>query len=1522
MDKKSLLNLLKVGSLVSIEYENGIRLSGRIGSVAEDTFILIGSGNSSQITFNYENLKKISSININYDLVDPFEECPNYTPILYRPFPNPDNGFLKPMGRIQYIKPDGWGFIADVKSQRTLIFNRNELLKDDLYNTPNEELKGTPVFYCIVKAGKKYVAKSVIKPLLIDDAIEFAKQFKKRYKLQAMALCQAIYNQEKRNPKLNQLIEQLEKDQKVYNQRDKWKFEAPIPVDNNAKKIVINNNDSTAELERKNKKDITETGIIVTWSGTWGQIQSKNGNIYSFNQIDIAQEGLILALQKFRDRKAYHQQIPVICSFDEKLKKATFVHQCCSLTDFANTISVKIRTRKLHIAKGLLEIALLQFPAEERLIQLCLQLKEMEEERHFEFDTSENTLLPCGYVLTLPAEKSKLKKGKNADIRFARIKDNYLLQKVLYDPIDFIGLSCLETSISIDQSLVYQIVETDRTSIDGHVYQAKFIIPIKPIEETLALANDLLQEGKYIEAWGISKNILDQQPDNEAARSLMNQCESHKGFVTPTCIDFYSHIHLAEKCFTQGLYQDALFHYKYSFALGLRPELFTRKIMECYNLRISQTSDISQKITLQNEYIQFGKENIERIASNNVDDFNFKLAFYSELCNHKMVITLLENRLLILSRTKNKKAIASIYAAIAKEYILLGEEESIRKALQNINYAIKIDQDCILARHGQGVIKLLGYINNNKKNIHSNTFPNFDVTILFEKPLVEVIRGVKIKASVYEERLVILEDLQKTTDKSIAIQLLLRYISTLIYTNSEEYQWNTRDIANKTLGHLLFELSEKIFDSMILNADSINEIQVLSFISPLTAEVLSQLIFQIKPDAIIDNTFEDFINIGVGSAFFKHFAKWRASCYSTLERLNATKNLMCAEDVLSQFLVRLDSLSLNQWKITSDIEIFKKLKSEIVPLLFRYNEAPSEANIVLLNTKRKVEEFIAIIKLKPTLLQIAIILPILRKLKSLLDVEFNKNALSIPNPKISVVCTSATNSMNEILIEVEVRNQGNNVYPIKILSLTPEDNTNLKFLHELVPSKTEELAEQEFEIFHFNAQLINDDNLASVACNFKLVYSYDNRENNQDFSLTVPIIMAWESLKNPYSGYGTEVHDDNMFFGRKDILDEIYDAICPKEYDPSKQLPTCQYLLYGQKRCGKSSVLFFLKERFNNNSRLICLRVDFGDIITESDCYKMIIDCLFDKAKELYEKDEIDKFELPSNYNSSNYSVNVQDFRRCLASFKKIQQESIHKENRNKQIVLLIDEFSAVFKLIRTGEISPNFIETWRSLFSDESTQFSAVLICKDVMPSIIDEYGNKNVFGVFTKQRLNYLLPEYARELICKPILSKNDRINNFYHDGAVDRILYYTACSAFYTYFFCCFLIRYANKRRLSLVTKYDVDIVAEEVAKNIEQADGFDAILKAGEDDNVSSFPEKTVKSVLDKIADLEIQNSQGCYVSQIQNIYNETNIPEQEYLETVIKDLKRRDVVNIQNNKITINIKLYLLWHQYQQESNLI
>lgn len=1522
MDKKSLLNLFKVGSLVSIEYENGIRLSGRIGSVAEDTFILIGSGNSSQITFNYENLKKISSININYDLVDPFEECPNYTPVLYRPFPKTDNGYLYPMGRIQYIKSDGWGFIADVKSQRSLVFNRNELLEDYLYNTPNEELKGTPVFYCIVKVGKKYVAKSIIKPVLIDEAIEFAKTFNKKYNLQAMALCQAIYSQEKHNSKLNQLIEQLEKDQKVYNQKDKWKFEAPSPVEYNANKNIINNRDSTAGLERKNIKDIIETGIIVTWSGTWGQIQSKNGNIYSFNLVDIAQDGLVVALQRFRDRKAYHQQIPVVCSLDEKLKKATFVHQCCTLTDFANTISVKIRTRKLPVAKGLLEIALLQFPTEERLIQLSLQLKEMEEERHFEFDTNETTLLPCGYVLTLPTDKSKLKKIKNTDIRFARIKDNYLLQKVLYDPIDFIGLGCLETSISIDQGLVYQIIETDRTSKDGHVYQAKFILPIKPIEETLALANDLLQEGKYIEAWGISKNVLDQQPDNEAARSLMKQCESHKGFVTPSCVDFYSHIHLAEKCFTQGLYQDALFHYKYSFALGLRPELFTRKIMECYNLRISQTSDISQKITLQNEYIQFGKDNIEKIASHNEDDFNFKLAFYSELCNHKMVITLLENRLLILSRTKNNEAIASIYAAIAKEYILLGEEESIRKALQNIDYAIKIDQDCILARHGQGVIKLLGYINNNKKNIHTNTFPSLDVTILFEKPLVEIVREVKIKTSVYEERLVILEELQKTTDKRIVIQLLLRYISTLVYTNSEEYQWNTRDIINKTVGHLLFELSEKIFNSMIHDAESINEIQILSFISPLTAEIISQLIFHIKPDAIIDNNFEDFINIGIGSTFYKNFAKWRVSCYSTLERLNATKNLMCTEDVLSQFLARLDSLSLNQWKITSDIEIFKKLKAEIVPLLFRYNEAPSEANIVLLNTKRKVEEFIAIIKLKPTLIQVAIILPILRKLKSLLDVEFNKNALSIPNPQIRVVCTSAINSMNEILIEVEVRNHGKNVYPIKILSLTPEDNTNLQFSHELVLCKTEELSEQEFEVFHFNARLISDEELAFTTCIFKLVYSYDNRESNQKFSLTVPLIKNWESLKNPYSGFGGVVKNDEMFFGRKDIIDEIYDTICPKDYDVTKPLPTSQYLLYGQKRCGKSSVLHFLNKRFENDSRLICINVDYGDIKNESQCYRYIIDKLISKGKDLFSEKEKELIKLPYNYKSDDCKISFNDLRCFLSSFKGILNKSSNQELANKQIVISVDEFSKVFMLIRNGSIKSNFIESWRSLFTDSATQFSAVLICKDVMPSIIEEYGNKNAFSVFTKNRLNYLLPEYAKELIIQPIINKNKGIKSFYHEGAVDRILYYTACSAYYTTFFCCMLIRYAKKRRLSFITKTDIDIVAKETALNMDKADDFDALLKAGEDDNVSSFPEKIIKCVLDKIADIESIEPNGCSISQISSILIEKSSLNQEYIEAVIKDLVKREIVNIQNNKLTINIKLYLLWHQFQKENNLI
>ena len=103
--------------------------------------------------------------------------------------------------------------------------------------------------------------------------------------------------------------------------------------------------------------------------------------------------------------------------------------------------------------------------------------------------------------------------------------------------------------------------------------------------------------------------------------------------------------------------------------------------------------------------------------------------------------------------------------------------------------------------------------------------------------------------------------------------------------------------------------------------------------------------------------------------------------------------------------------------------------------------------------------------------------------------------------------------------------------------------------------------------------------LAEQAFTIQVVAKYHNRAANkveeQTFSLPIAIGAsdAFEEIENPYAAYsgGRIVSDPKMLFGRNDLLERIRIQVA------SGPVGQC-FVLYGQKRSGKSSVLYRLKE--------------------------------------------------------------------------------------------------------------------------------------------------------------------------------------------------------------------------------------------------------------------------------------------------------------------------------------------------------
>ena len=96
----------------------------------------------------------------------------------------------------------------------------------------------------------------------------------------------------------------------------------------------------------------------------------------------------------------------------------------------------------------------------------------------------------------------------------------------------------------------------------------------------------------------------------------------------------------------------------------------------------------------------------------------------------------------------------------------------------------------------------------------------------------------------------------------------------------------------------------------------------------------------------------------------------------------------------------------------------------------------------------------------------------------------------------------------------------------------------------------------------------------------------------QNLSIRLYSQNEFEKIKNPYATYaeGGVVGDKEMFFGREELIQNIAQAI-RESRTQSKSV-----MVFGQKRSGKTSVLYHLKEKLQKDKELLIL--DLGNIST------------------------------------------------------------------------------------------------------------------------------------------------------------------------------------------------------------------------------------------------------------------------------------------------------------------------------------
>jgi len=558
----------------------------------------------------------------------------------------------------------------------------------------------------------------------------------------------------------------------------------------------------------------------------------------------------------------------------------------------------------------------------------------------------------------------------------------------------------------------------------------------------------------------------------------------------------------------------------------------------------------------------------------------------------------------------------------------------------------------------------------------------------------------------------------------------------------------------------------------------------------------------------------------------------------------------------------------------------------------------------------KCQELIKEIEDNPTKLSIERLLHVIsvlqvmtrEKLKQIYDTSLPQITLKLP------IGHYTPDDSHRIEIQIKIINRIQ-CSPAESLMVTVQEDSTLFCTIDKKIQLTSPLRGGDDRIIIIPVQLTKEA-LHAEAFSFPLSISYitrlgERRETpSESFSIRLYRADQFEEISNPYAAWaeGGPVHDSEMFYGRTDLIHNLADAI-KESRSQSKSI-----IIYGQMRAGKSSILYHLKRKLEQESTLLILNI--GNIGTLLDPHAKpplfhqflwsILRCLKDALEDQIEQGRSNLLlEIKSDEDFYAHPAPVGYFRDILSEFRrKAARTSGWSTIR---IVLLIDEFSYLYNFILEDKLSVDFMRMWKALLQENF--FSVVLVGQDVMPKFKQAFPNE--FGTTQDERVSYLRREDAEKLIDEPIRIGGKHGETRYREHAIQRIFDLTAGSPFYIQIICNRLVEYMNRKYAKLVTEADVEQIKHELifgANSLEQ-DKFDNLINSG-DTGQNAIPKKDILKVLTEIA---IHCRLG--LCDRDKINSDTSVP----IDSILEDLLRREVLErMQGRYYKIRVELFSDW----------
>ncbi|MFN8428999.1 MAG: hypothetical protein U0V04_03385 [Spirosomataceae bacterium] len=727
-----------------------------------------------------------------------------------------------------------------------------------------------------------------------------------------------------------------------------------------------------------------------------------------------------------------------------------------------------------------------------------------------------------------------------------------------------------------------------------------------------------------------------------------------------------------------------------------------------------------------------------------------------------------------------------------------------------------------------------------------------------------------------------------------------RFIQALLhYKNGNEL---TPEYDSKSILVQLTDLLEKdpsIWDyllnlglhSKLVSDEIINAMNNNSYAKPVLLKHLESFSFYNKQQDVIEN-WNKYISIREEA---------EQETYSKINNILQRENLSdfisyfhtIKSNVLGNILLPVDKFRFEAIsKMISSAESFLS-SSKFDDKEIYYTDFDNKYNILITE-----------IRSYPTNLSLSLLLQIISHLNKLTRSKYNEfiNA-TLPNIDIKIEGDCILNENINCDIQVSISNSPN-CSPISdiVISVIDSNDFQIKNSYESFTTTLRGGGEPIIGKFSINfPEFIIKQGAADLTFEYKYRVLTTGEEKVESKTLSIVFYDSknFADVHNPYAEHAKSniVENPEMFKGRTELINRIYDTVMSTK---SKG-----YVLYGQKRSGKSSVLWHLENKFNSRLKAFAVYYQVGlaiaqDSNVEANFYYRILTTIERKINRLKSLGGIVPDIGKTNLKELMLNPPIVFYDR-LNEIKLAFSESA--EWRDKKLVLIIDEFTYIYYQIKKGTISQTFMQNWKAFIEDGG--FSVVVSGQDTMKQFMLEFQNE--FGMFKPERLTYLDIEAAKELIDEPIWDKTNNRSRYTRDS-IDKIINLTACSPFYIQIICNELVRFMNAKKKPVLTPRDVEDVVISLCKGQNSLTEFDFenLLSAG-DKQLDQIKPDEAFAILMEIA--KLTKTLSFARREDITVYSPVNDDE------IIKDLMERAVIeeeSLVSNRYKIKVQLFKDW----------